>query len=175
MSEWRSPDRLPSDTPLQRSRAAFSTDRSRTGQREKIDIYKRFRTRSQQSEANMSCIDIRLNDLPAEILLKIFKNLNNMDVLYSLIGVEGLDLLVKDDIFTNTLNFVFPDNDKIEESMLNRFCNSILPQIESSVKCLVLKTTAMDRILRAGIYSNLTQLKILRFHASIFSHFCTGK
>jgi hypothetical protein len=123
----------------------------------------------------MNCIDIRLSDLPAEILLKIFKKLNNMDVLYSLIGVEGLDLLAKDDIFTNTLNFVFPDNDTIEESMLNRFCSSILPQIESNVKCLVLKTTTMDRILRAGIYPNLTQLTIFKFYANIFSHFCTGK
>jgi hypothetical protein len=114
--------------------------------------------------------DTHLFDLPVEILLKILKKLNNMDVLYSLIGVEGLDRLAQDEIFTNTLNFVFIDND----SMLNRFCNSILPQIENNIKCLILETTNMDRILRSGIYLNLTQLKIFKFHPNIFSNFCTG-
>jgi hypothetical protein len=123
----------------------------------------------------MNRTDIHLLDLPVEILLKILRKLNNMDVLYSLVGIEGLDLLVQDDTFTNTLNFVFTDNDSIKESMLNRFCNSILPRIESNIKCLVLETTTMDRILRVGIYPNLTQLKISRFHANSFSDFCTGK
>ncbi|CAF0910116.1 unnamed protein product [Rotaria sordida] len=98
-----------------------------------------------------------------------------MDVLYSLIGVEGLDLLAQDEIFTNILNFVFTDNDSINESILNRFCNSILPRIQNNVKCLVLETTMMDRILRAGIYPNLTQLKIFKFHANTFSYFCTDE
>jgi hypothetical protein len=119
--------------------------------------------------------DIHLLDLPVELLLKILKRLNNMDVLYSLIGVEGLGLLAQDKIFTHTLNFVFTDNDSINEAMLNRFCNSILPQIQSNVKCLVLETTTMDHILRAGVYPNLTQLKIFKFDANIFSHCCTGK
>ncbi|CAF2981627.1 unnamed protein product, partial [Rotaria sp. Silwood2] len=102
-----------------------------------------------------------------------------MDVLYSLIGVEGLDLLAQDEIFTNTLNFALTNNDdnySIDESMLNRFCNDILPRIQYTVKCLVLETTTnMDRILRAGVYPNLTQLKIFKFHANVFSHFCTDE
>jgi hypothetical protein len=43
----------------------------------------------------MNRTDIHLLDLPVEILLRILKRLNNMDVLYSLIGVEGLDLLAQ--------------------------------------------------------------------------------
>ena len=123
----------------------------------------------------MNRTDIHLLDLPVEILLKILKRLNNMDVLYSLIGVEGLDILAQDEIFTNTLSFVFTDNDSTNELMLNRFCNDILPRIQYNVKCLVLETTTMDRILRAGIYPNLTQLKIFKFHADFYSCFCTGK
>ncbi|CAF1303127.1 unnamed protein product [Rotaria magnacalcarata] len=96
-----------------------------------------------------------------------------MNVLYSLIGVQGLDLLAQDKIFTNSLNFVLANNDPITEQILNRFCNSILPRIHDNVKCLVLETTIMDRILRAGIYSNLTQLKIFKFQTNIFSRFCT--
>ncbi|CAF4083013.1 unnamed protein product, partial [Rotaria magnacalcarata] len=87
--------------------------------------------------------------------------------------VQGLDLLAQDKIFTNSLNFVLTNNDPITEQILNRFCNSILPRIHDNVKCLVLETTIMDRILRAGIYSNLTQLKIFKFQTNIFSRFCT--
>jgi hypothetical protein len=118
---------------------------------------------------------LHLLDLPVEMLLKILKRLNNMEVLYSLIGVEGLDLVAQDEIFTNTLNFVFTDNDSNKELMVNRFCNDILPRIQYNVKYLILETTTMDRILRAGIYPNLTQLKISKFRADIFSHFCTDK
>ncbi|CAF3217807.1 unnamed protein product [Rotaria socialis] len=119
--------------------------------------------------------DIHLLDLPVEILLNILRKLNNMDVLYSLIGIEGLDLLAQDEKFTNNHNFVFASNDSINEPMLNRFCNSILPRIQYNVKCVVLETKTMDRILRAGIYPNLTQLKIFKFQANIFSKFCTDE
>ncbi|CAF4026312.1 unnamed protein product [Rotaria sordida] len=124
----------------------------------------------------MNRTDIHLLDLPVEILLKILKELNNIDVLYSLIGIEGLDILAQDEIFTNTLNFAFTDNNdkySMDEPMLNRFCKDILPRIHYNVKCLYLETTTMDRILRAGIYPNLTQLKIFQFHGNLFLHFCT--
>ncbi len=67
------------------------------------------------------------------------------------------------------------DNYSIDAPMLNRFCNDILPRIQYNVRYLVLETTNMDCILRAGVYPNLTQLKIFKFHANVFSHFCTGK
>ncbi len=69
----------------------------------------------------MNRSDIHLLDLPVEILLKILKKLNNMDVLYSLIGVKGLDIVAQDEIFTNALNFVLPGNDdydSIDEAMI---------------------------------------------------------
>ncbi|CAF1241557.1 unnamed protein product [Rotaria sp. Silwood1] len=101
-----------------------------------------------------------------------------MDVLYSLIGVEELDFLAQNEIFTNTLNFVFTDNGanfSMDETMLNRFCKEILSRIQYNVKCLYLETTTMDHILRAGVYPNLTELKIFKFHAYLFSHFCTDE
>ncbi|CAF1354120.1 unnamed protein product [Rotaria magnacalcarata] len=126
----------------------------------------------------MNRTDIHLLDLPVEILLKILKRLNNMDVLYSLIGVEGLDLLAQDDIFTNTLNFVLTDNGdyySINEPILNRFCNDILPRIQYNVRSLYLETTTMDHILRAGVYPNLTKLKIFKFHENFLLHFGTDE
>jgi hypothetical protein len=63
----------------------------------------------------MTPIDNYLLRLPNEILLTILKKMNTMDVLYSLIGVgiERLDLLAQDKIFTNILNFVSTDIDNI--------------------------------------------------------------
>ena len=119
-----------------------------------------------------------LTDLPVEILFKIFNKLNNMDVLYSFIGVQGLDLIVQDKIFTDALTFVSTDTDKncsIDESILNRFCSDILPRVQSKVRYLIWETKTMERVLRAGVYSNLTQLKIFGFHLNFFSSFCTGK
>ena len=122
---------------------------------------------------------LQLTDLPVEILIKIFKKLNNIDLLYSLIGVQGLDLLAQDKIFTDTLDFVSTnsddDNHSFDERILQRFCTDILPRIQSNVRYLILEGTMMDQILRAALYSNLTQLKIFKFHANTFSSFCTGK
>jgi len=55
----------------------------------------------------MNQSDIHLLDLPDEILIIILKKLDNIDVLYSLFGVnnERLDRLVDDNVFTNILNF----------------------------------------------------------------------
>ena len=120
----------------------------------------------------MNRANARLVDLPNEILLIILNNLNNMDVLYSLIsiGIERLDLIAQDKIFTNTLNFVSIDN-----SILDRFCIHILPKIHYNVKCLVIESKAMQCILLSGDYPNLTQLKIFSFNQDIVSRYFTGK
>ena len=137
-----------------------------------------LKSSSGHQQTNMNRLSMNLNDLPVEILIKIFKKLNNMDLLYSLIGVPGLELLAQDKIFTDTLEFVSSNNDKnhsFDEPILQRFCTDILPRIQSNVRYLILETATMDRILRAAVYSNLTQLKIFKFHADTFSSFCTGK
>jgi hypothetical protein len=49
---------------------------------------------------NRSCV--QLNDLPDELLIFIFKQMNNVEVLYSLFNVnERLDSILQDSIFTN--------------------------------------------------------------------------
>jgi hypothetical protein len=128
----------------------------------------------------MNRTNARLVDLPNEILLIILNNLNNMDVLYSLIstGIERLELIAQDKIFTNTLNFVSTDTDKIcsiDDSMLDQFCIHILPKIHYNVRCLVIESMAMERILFSGDYPNLTQLKIFNFNQDIVSQYFTGK
>ncbi len=69
---------------------------------------------------------IGMNDLPDEILLDIFKNLNNLEVLYSLTGVnKRLNKIVHDPNFTScsTLfqrvldEFIYP----LPDPILDRF------------------------------------------------------
>ncbi len=128
----------------------------------------------------MNSTDKHLLQLPNEILLKILKKLNNMDVLYSLvgIGIERIDLLVQDQTFTNTLNFTSTDSDdvicSINGTLLDRFCIDILPQVQSNVRCLVVEAITMPRILSAGDYPNLTKLKIFQLNDETVSHCVTG-
>ncbi|CAF2898294.1 unnamed protein product [Rotaria sp. Silwood2] len=126
---------------------------------------------------NQSNID--LLHLPNEILFIILKKLDNMDVLYSLLGVDNqrLDSIVEENTFTNTLNFVLttPTDDtfSIADPILNRFCNSILPRIHYNVKSLILHSISMKHILLTGDYPNLTQLKLFNFNEKIVSSYFT--
>ncbi|CAF1098152.1 unnamed protein product [Rotaria sordida] len=122
--------------------------------------------------------NVHLLDLPNEILFLILKNLDNTDVLYSLFGINNqrLNIIVQEPIFTNILNFVSISQStdeifSISNSILSRFSIDILPRIHKNVQSLILQSDSMECILRAGIYPNLTQLKIFNFNKSIFSHY----
>ncbi|CAF4260936.1 unnamed protein product, partial [Adineta steineri] len=81
----------------------------------------------------MSKSSVRLNDLPDELLLDIFRKLNNVDLLNSLQNVnQRLNRIIHDSIFTTQLAFVqwLPHkyiNVISSQMMLNRFCSEILP------------------------------------------------
>ncbi|CAF3909154.1 unnamed protein product [Rotaria sp. Silwood1] len=101
---------------------------------------------------------IRLNDLPDEILMMIFKKLDNFDVLYSLIGVnKRLDTIVKDSIFTECLSLEIPDNHlkQFSDTVLDRFCFQILPKIHHKIQWINVKSSHMERILRLTNYPKL--------------------
>ncbi|CAF1531691.1 unnamed protein product [Rotaria sordida] len=106
-----------------------------------------------------SCIG--LNDLPDEILMIIFKKLNNFDVLYSLHGVnQRLNQIIQDRIFTSRLICVkwFSNNftDLIScDMILNRFRLQILPEIHDKIQWLDLESSSMKYILRTAHYPNL--------------------
>ncbi|UJR06917.1 hypothetical protein I4U23_011206 [Adineta vaga] len=102
--------------------------------------------------------------LSDEILLNIFNKLDNMDVLYSLIGVNRkLDRVARDRSFTEALDFVkISDNAKnLEISfILDRFCLDIIPRIEHCIKCLTIDLFSIDRLLPIGNYSQLHKLTL---------------
>ncbi|UJR30211.1 hypothetical protein I4U23_017749 [Adineta vaga] len=118
----------------------------------------------------MNRSNVYLLDLPDEILLMILKNLNNVDVLYSLLDINNgrLDTLVQENTFTNILKF-----DSIDDiSFINRFCIDILPRIYDHIKSFTLHPFFMERILLANKYPNLTQLRIIHFQQDFVSkHF----
>ncbi|CAF1553732.1 unnamed protein product [Rotaria sordida] len=127
----------------------------------------------------MNLSNIGLLDLPYDILLIILKKLNNIDVLYSLLDVDNqrLDVIVQENTFTNTLNFVLTtstdDISPFTDSILDRFCINILPRIHHNIKSLILDSISMERILLAADYPNLTELKLFNFNGKIVSHYFT--
>ncbi len=85
-----------------------------------------------------SCVE--LNNLPDEILLMIFKKLNNLEVFYSFQGVNNrLNRIIYDPILTSHLNFLTWSSNKLinrfsSNIILDRFCLQILPEICTKIK-----------------------------------------
>ncbi|CAF3873105.1 unnamed protein product [Rotaria sp. Silwood1] len=113
----------------------------------------------------MNCSSIQLNDLPNENLVLIFKNLNNINLLYSIIGVnKRFNEIAHDSMFTNCLTlfgyltngYIYP----LPKLMLDRFCLQILPEIHHKINWLDLEPLTMKRILLSANYPNLTGLGI---------------
>jgi hypothetical protein len=126
-----------------------------------------------------SCVG--LNDLPDEVLMIIFKKLNNFEVLYSLQGVnQRLNKIVQDSTFTNRLTFVkWCSHNFIDvfgsDMMLNRFCLQILPSIHDKIKWLDLESSSMKNVLHATDYPNLYGLGLYNIDEDSARCLFTGK
>ncbi|CAF1516548.1 unnamed protein product [Rotaria sordida] len=108
---------------------------------------------------------IQLDNLPDEILMMIFNNMCQADVLYSLIDVnQRLNTIVHDPIFTNHLTLLEHSSDhfihSLTDSMLDQFCLEILPKIKHKIKWLDLEPLSMERILLATNYPCLYGLTL---------------
>ncbi|CAF2774806.1 unnamed protein product [Rotaria sp. Silwood2] len=122
----------------------------------------------------------QLNDLPDEILCIIFKKLNELDVLYSFIGVnKRFNKIVHDSIFTSSLTLfnylpcdcIYP----LPDLMLDRFCLQILPKIHHKIKWLDLEPLSMKRILLSANYPNLFGLGIYNIEIQTASNLFTDE
>jgi hypothetical protein len=126
--------------------------------------------------------NVHIFDMPNEILLFILKKLDNMDVLYSFLGIndQRLDIIAQEQIFSDTLNFAPTSQytneiSSISGSVLDRFCNDILPRIHQNVNSLIVELLSMECILSAGTYPNLTKLKLCNFNQEIILRYFTSK
>ena len=124
---------------------------------------------------------IGLNDLPDEILLHIFRKLNNIDLLYSLQNLnQRLNRIIHDSIFSTRLAFLqwLPHkyiNLISSQMMLNRFCSEILPDIHENIKCLDLESSSMKDVLGAANYPNLHGLGLWNINEDSARSLFTGK
>jgi hypothetical protein len=106
-----------------------------------------------------SCI--QLDDLPNEIILIIFKNLNNFDVLYAFIGLNTrFNTIINDTIFRKELTLTSFNGslDQFATTKFDRFCVEILPKINDKIKWLNVESATMERILLSTYYPNLYAL-----------------
>jgi hypothetical protein len=113
---------------------------------------------------------VEFDDLPDEILIYIFKKLNNDEVLYSLMGVnQRLNGIVHDKIFTRhlCLREYSPVDDStfpLPNPILDRFCSKILPEIRHQIETLYLKGISIEPLLHATNYPNLNNLGLCDIH-----------
>jgi hypothetical protein len=120
---------------------------------------------------------LHLLDLSDEILLYIFEKLDNVNILYSLFGINNqrLEYLCQEEKFCNTLDlFSITSKSIVIDLILTRFCNDILPKINDKVKCFIVESAYLERILLVGSYPNLIELK-LNFKRDDSLHHFTGE
>ncbi|CAF1622640.1 unnamed protein product [Rotaria sp. Silwood1] len=121
---------------------------------------------------------VQLNDLPDEILMIIFKNLDNDEVLYSLIGVnKRLNTFVHDSTFTSHLTLMrrFSNNTihPLSDTIIDRFLQ-ILPSIHHKIQWLDVESSSMERILSTN-YPNLYGLGLYNLEIEKAKHLFTSK
>ncbi|CAF4567501.1 unnamed protein product [Rotaria sp. Silwood2] len=119
---------------------------------------------------------IQLDDLPDEILMMIFKNMCQVDVLYSLIDAnQRLNTIVHDSIFTDHLILLEHLSDgficSLTDSILDHFCSQILPKINHKIKRLDLESSSMERILSATNYPSLHELSLYNINLNTFAQY----
>ena len=126
----------------------------------------------------MACSFVQLDDLPDEVLLFILRKLDNVQVLYSLMGVnKRFNRVVCDSIFTSHLTLMKKSADgtilPLSERVLGRFYTQILPEIRQKIQCLNVKSSSIERILYAN-YRNLHGLGLYDFQMETITHLLTS-
>ncbi|CAF2059874.1 unnamed protein product [Rotaria magnacalcarata] len=130
---------------------------------------------------NMKYSCVELNNLPDEILLIIFKKLDNLEILHSFQGVnERFNKIIYDPIFTSRLSFPQLSFNKYikkfsSDIILNRFCSHILPTIRTKITWLDLEAESMRNILDAADYPNLYALGLYNVEEETAKCLFTGK
>jgi hypothetical protein len=118
---------------------------------------------------------VNILDLCDEILLVILNKLSNINVLYSLIGVNRtLDRLAQDITFTQSIDLVGISSNEHIDSILDRFCVDIIPRIQHNIECLILDPLSIDRVLCIGNYSKLHKLTLVNLQLEVASRIFNG-
>jgi hypothetical protein len=122
-------------------------------------------------------------DLPNEILLIIFNKLNMVHVFYSLVNVcERFDQLVFDPLYIRNLDMTsmtmksfFDRLYSVDDQVLDRICENILPRIHHQLNELIIEQHSIQRVLHTLNYPQLYSLTLMNFEAKILSKYLIGK
>jgi hypothetical protein len=125
---------------------------------------------------------LNLLDLPNEILLIIIKQLDMVDVLYSLVDVtERLDQLVLNPMYTRTLDMTcrkmefYPDYIySTDNHVRERICQNVLSRINHQVNELIIDQSSIERVLHTIDYPQLHSLTLIDFNETSFFNFLKG-
>jgi hypothetical protein len=123
---------------------------------------------------------VELIDLPDELLVMIFNKLNNVELLYSLIGINPrLDRIICHSTYTGYLTLFRYASDyeiySLSDPMLDRFCSEILPRIDHQMKTLILESSSLERILLAADYPILHRLSLYNINKETAECIFAGK
>ncbi|CAF1345696.1 unnamed protein product [Rotaria sordida] len=118
---------------------------------------------------------IQITDLPDELLIMIFKKLDNIQLLYSLIDVNiRFNKILHVSNLTNRLTLLKWSVDNLisplSDTVLDRFCKKIIPKIHHNVEWLGTESSSVERILLAAKYPNLNGLALFNMTEDIAQH-----
>ncbi|CAF1206246.1 unnamed protein product, partial [Rotaria sordida] len=131
---------------------------------------------------NSNIYHLHILDLPNEILFIIFNKLKTVDALYSLMDInERFDRLVLDalhihdlDTTNMTIKSYYDRTFSIDNHVLDRICEKILPQIHHQLNELTVEQNSMERILFTFNYPQLYSLSLVNFQEEILLQYLTG-
>ncbi len=139
----------------------------------------------QYNDLNMNISNkdhLNILDLPNEILLIIINKLNIGDVFYSLVDINERfaqlvlhPLCIRNlDMTVMTMKSCFDRTFSINDQVLSRICENILPQIHDQVNKLTVEPNSMERILLTVNYPQLYSLSFVNFQEEILFQYLTG-
>lgn len=122
-------------------------------------------------------------DLPNEILLKIFQELNMVDVLYSLVDVtQQFNQLIFNPFYIRNLNITsmkmksfFDRTYSIEKEILDQISSNILPRICHEINHLIVEQYSIESVLHNINYPQLHSLTLMDFPEDVLLNCLTSK
>ncbi len=105
-----------------------------------------------------------------------------VDILFSLVGInERLDRLIFDPLYIRNLDMtimitkaLFLHTFSIDNHVLDRICEKILPRIHHQVNKLTVERRSMERVLRSFNYPQLYSLSLDDFPEEMLFQYLTG-
>ncbi|CAF1462398.1 unnamed protein product [Adineta ricciae] len=115
---------------------------------------------------------MNLLDLPDEILVFILKKMNVVDTLYRQSAIhDRLDRLLFDHLYVDELDFTIKSWDNsispMNDLIIDRVCEQILPHIHDKVRKLIVEPSAVARVLHAVDFPNVSSLSLMNFSTKI--------